>query len=101
MWHCIVKVDKNRYAVSGLNQTTDPYTQVIKLVDSQLRPVSTVTFKITNEEQEQITRMVMVEKTGLVERAAAGDGKRRVTLRPQGRRLLHEARYTAANACAP
>jgi len=47
IWSCIVKVDKNRYAVSGLNQTTDPYTQVIKLVDSQLRPVSSVSFSLT------------------------------------------------------
>ena len=48
-----------------------------------------------------LLRLLPLEKTGLVERAADGDGKRRVTLRPQGRRLLHEARDTAANACAP
>jgi DNA-binding MarR family transcriptional regulator len=47
-----------------------------------------------------LLRLLPLEKTGLVERAADGDGKRRVTLRPQGRRLLHEARDTAANACA-
>ncbi len=45
--------------------------------------------------------LLPLEKTGLVERAADGGGKRRVTLRPQGRRLLNEARETAANACAP
>ena len=49
----------------------------------------------------QLLRLLPLEKTGLAERAADGDGKRRVTLRPQGRRLLHEARDTAANACAP
>jgi DNA-binding MarR family transcriptional regulator len=48
-----------------------------------------------------LLRLLPLEKTGLVERAADGDGKRSVTLRPQGRRLLHEARETAANACAP
>jgi MarR family transcriptional regulator, organic hydroperoxide resistance regulator len=48
-----------------------------------------------------LLRLLPLEKTGLVERAADGDGKRRVTLRPQGRRLLHEARDTAAHACAP
>ena len=48
-----------------------------------------------------LLRLLPLEKTGLVERAADRDGKRRVTLRPQGRRLLHEARETAANACAP
>ena len=47
-----------------------------------------------------LLRLLPLEKTGLVERAADGDGKRRVTLRPQGRRLLTEARSTAANACA-
>ncbi len=46
-----------------------------------------------------LLRLLPLEKTGLVERAADGDGKRRVTLRPQGRRLLHEARYTAVNVC--
>jgi DNA-binding MarR family transcriptional regulator len=46
-------------------------------------------------------RLLPLEKTGLVERAEDGDGKRRVTLRPQGRQLLTEARSTAANACAP
>jgi MarR family transcriptional regulator, organic hydroperoxide resistance regulator len=44
--------------------------------------------------------LLPLEKTGLVERAADRDGKRRVMLRPQGRLLLHEARETAANACA-
>jgi DNA-binding MarR family transcriptional regulator len=48
-----------------------------------------------------LLRLLPLEKTGLVERAADRDGKRRVTLRSQGRRLLHEARETAANACAP
>ncbi|PKO67428.1 MAG: MarR family transcriptional regulator [Betaproteobacteria bacterium HGW-Betaproteobacteria-16] len=46
-----------------------------------------------------LLRLLPLEKTGLVERAADGDGKRRVTLRPQGRRLLYEARDTAANTC--
>lgn len=48
-----------------------------------------------------LLRLLPLEKTGLVERAANGDGKRRVTLRPQGRRLLLEARDTAADACTP
>ena len=46
-----------------------------------------------------LLRLLPLEKTGLVERAADG-GKRCVTLRQQGRRLLHEARDTAANTCA-
>jgi DNA-binding MarR family transcriptional regulator len=48
-----------------------------------------------------LLRLLPLEKTGLVERVADADGKRRVTLRPPGRRRLHEARDTAANACAP
>jgi DNA-binding MarR family transcriptional regulator len=48
-----------------------------------------------------LLQLLPLEKTGLVERAADGDGKRRVTLRPQGRRLLQEARDTAAHGCAP
>jgi DNA-binding MarR family transcriptional regulator len=47
-----------------------------------------------------LLRLLPLEKTGLVERSADGGGKRCVTLRPQGRRLLREARDTAANACA-
>ena len=45
--------------------------------------------------------LLPLEKTGLVERAADRDGKRCVTLGAQGRRLLHEARQTAANVFAP
>ena len=48
-----------------------------------------------------LLRLLPLEKTGLVERAAGGDARRRVMLRPQGRRLLNEARDTAANTCAP
>lgn len=48
-----------------------------------------------------LLRLLPLEKTGLVERAAVGDGERRVLLRPQGLRLLNEARDTASNACAP
>jgi DNA-binding MarR family transcriptional regulator len=47
-----------------------------------------------------LLRLLPLEKTGLVERAADRDGRRRVMLRSQGRRLLHEARETAANAFA-
>ena len=65
-WDCIVKVDKNRYAVSGLNQTTDPYTQVIKLVDSQLRPVSTVTFRLPGRSFDKIEALIKVGTLGVL-----------------------------------
>lgn len=46
-----------------------------------------------------LLRLLPLEKTGLVERAADRDVKSRVTLRPQGRRRLHEAHETAARGC--
>jgi len=48
-----------------------------------------------------LRQLLPLEKTGLVERAADGDGARRIRLRPPGRRLLNEARETAAKACVP
>ena len=47
-----------------------------------------------------LLQLLPLEKVGLVERVADSNGKRRVQLRPQGRRLLREARDTAENACA-
>ena len=47
----------------------------------------------------ELQRLLPLEKIGLVERSVDGDCKRRITLRPQGWRRLHEARETAANAC--
>lgn len=47
-----------------------------------------------------LLQLLPLEKIGLVERVADSHGKRRVQLRPQGRRLLHEARETAESACA-
>jgi DNA-binding MarR family transcriptional regulator len=46
-----------------------------------------------------LLQLLPLEKIGLVERAADSNGKRRVQLRPQGRRLLRDARQTAENAC--
>ncbi|CAN5709160.1 hypothetical protein BH10PSE18_BH10PSE18_43370 [soil metagenome] len=48
-----------------------------------------------------LQQLLPLEKIGLVERTADGDGKRRIKLRPQGRRMLREAQDTAENACAP
>jgi MarR family transcriptional regulator, organic hydroperoxide resistance regulator len=47
-----------------------------------------------------LLRLRPLEKTGLVERAADGEGRRFVRLRPPGRRLLNEARVTASGVCA-
>lgn len=46
-----------------------------------------------------LLRLLPLEKTGLVERVTKSNGKRIVTLRPPGRRLLNEAQCTAAAAC--
>lgn len=47
-----------------------------------------------------VLQLLPLEKTGLVARTTADDGTRQVTLRPAGRRLLHEARETAESVCA-
>lgn len=47
-----------------------------------------------------LLRLLPLEKTGLVERAPDGAGRRRVALRAPGRQLLREASDTAAHACA-
>lgn len=47
-----------------------------------------------------LQRLLPLEKIGLVARDAEGEGKRRIKLRLQGRRVLHEARDTAAYVCA-
>jgi len=48
-----------------------------------------------------VLRLLPLEKTGLLERKPDGQGRRRVTLRASGQRLLREARDTAAQACSP
>lgn len=47
-----------------------------------------------------VLQLLPLEKTGLVARDAAPAANRGVTLRPSGRRLLQEARDTAAAVCA-
>jgi hypothetical protein len=78
--------------------TTSPHSLIAETQGSQLQHRGR---RWIGRTLTLLLRLLPLEKTGLVERAAVGDGKRRVTLRPQGRRLLHEARDTAANACAP
>ncbi len=64
-------------------------------------PATALARTLRTPASQLLLRLLPLEKIGLVVRVAGDDGKRRVTLRPQGRRLLHEARDTAANACAP
>lgn len=47
-----------------------------------------------------VLQLLPLEKTGLIAREPGAGGKREVTLRPGGRRLLNEARETAAFVCA-
>jgi DNA-binding MarR family transcriptional regulator len=46
-----------------------------------------------------VLQVLPLEKTGLVERTTREDGSRQIILRPVGRRLLREARDTAASVC--
>jgi DNA-binding MarR family transcriptional regulator len=46
-----------------------------------------------------LQQLLPLEKIGLLERTPDSHGKRRIQLRPRGRRLLRDARETAANAC--
>ena len=48
---------------------------------------------------QMLLQLLPLEKIGLLERVADSNGKRHVALRPQGRRLLREARDTAQHAC--
>ena len=66
-WDTLLKVHKNRYAVSGLNQTTDPYTQVIKLVDSQLKAISKLEFEIPDKIlKAEITYLIVLNKSAVL-----------------------------------
>ena len=46
-----------------------------------------------------LLQVLPLEKLGLLARAPAADGQRQLLLRPSGRRLLREARETAAVVC--
>ena len=62
-------------------------------------PVQELAGALSMRASQLLLRLLPLEKTGLLERVTEGNGKRIVTLRPPGRRLLNEARYTAAAAC--
>jgi len=64
-------------------------------------PARTLAGRLCTPPSQLLLRVLPLEKTGLVERAADAGVPRLVRLRPPGRRLLNEARHTAANACAP
>ena len=66
---------------------------------SEATPAKELARTLCMPASQLLLRLLPLEKIGLVERAADSNGKRRVKLRPQGRRLLCEARDTAQNAC--
>jgi MarR family transcriptional regulator, organic hydroperoxide resistance regulator len=47
-----------------------------------------------------VRQLLPLEKTGVLERERDASGRRRVLLRPNGARLLREARETAETVCA-
>ena len=66
---------------------------------SEATPAKELARALCMPASQLLLQLLPLEKIGLLERAADSNGKRRVKLRPQGRRLLHEARDTAQNAC--
>ncbi len=66
---------------------------------SEATPAKDLARTLCMPASQLLLQLLPLEKIGLVERAADSNGKRRVQLRPQGRRLLREARDTAENAC--
>ena len=66
---------------------------------SEATPAKELARTLCMPASQLLLRLLPLEKIGLVERAADSNGKRCVKLRPQGRRLLREARDTAQNAC--
>ena len=64
--------------------------------DGGAAPATALARTLRTPASHLLLRLLPLEKTGLVERAADGNGKRRVTLRPQGRRLLRGAGHGRA-----
>lgn len=62
-------------------------------------PTSELAQTLSTPPSRLLQRLLPLEKIGLVERTVDDEGRRNVTLRPQARRRLHEARETAANVC--
>ena len=52
VWDCIEKIGENRMLVGGLDKTTDPYTQVIKLVDSSGEVLDSLSYKLPDNQNE-------------------------------------------------
>ena len=67
---------------------------------SDVTPAMDLARSLCMPPSQLLLQLLPLEKIGLVERVADSHGKRRVQLRPQGRRLLREARETAVSACA-
>lgn len=64
-------------------------------------PMTELARSLGTPASQLLLRLLPLAKTGLVQRLTDGDGLRRVSLRAPGRRLLQEARDTAAHACSP
>ncbi len=66
---------------------------------SEAMPAAELARTMCMPASQLLKQLLPLEKIGLVERPADSKGKRRVELRPQGRRLQREARETAQHAC--
>lgn len=73
---------------------------LLTLLEEEAAPTPALARRLGMSPARLVLQLLPLEKTGLVMREAAADGQRRVALRPGGRRLLAEARETAAAVCA-
>lgn len=96
----VFKLDDELGTHHGLSWTDFVLLTVLDAAGSAL-PTAALARSLRMSASHLLLRLLPLEKTGLVERTADGDGKRHVALRAPGRRLLHEARGTATRACAP
>ena len=62
-------------------------------------PSATLAQELSVSRSRLLLQLIPLEKIGLITRNAEDDGLRRVSLRPNGRRQVREARETAARLC--
>lgn len=63
-WTSFLKIGKNRFAVSGLIESTGPYTQVIKVVDDNLNIHQTLKYELGATEDPEDAGIVNLFHAG-------------------------------------
>ncbi len=95
----VYRLDDELGTHHGLSWADFVLLTVLDAASDDATPAKELARTLCMPASQLLLRLLPLEKIGLVERAADSNGKRRVKLRPQGRRLLREARDTAENAC--